>query len=205
MSRLFLVRHGETIWHAENRYAGSSDIPLSPRGEEQGQILARWAAAAQLSHLYASPLRRAQETAAAAERATGLTASVDDRLREVSFGIAEGLTAAELQGRFPDVFAAFLADPAQNFFPGGEDSIAAARRARAAVEEIAASSGPNGRVLLVAHNTLFRLLLCDLLRVPLSRYRTLFPALRNGAVTEIELRPGMLALHAFNVPLQSSL
>jgi probable phosphoglycerate mutase len=56
-------------------------------------------------------------------------------------------------------------------------------------------------VLLVAHNTLFRLLLCNLLGVPLSRYRALFPSLRNGAVTELELVPGNVALLSFNVPL----
>lgn len=205
MSRLFLVRHGETIWHAENRYAGSSDVPLTSRGAEQAQILAEWAASTDLSHIYVSPLRRARDTAAAVERATGLTAKVEQRLREVSFGIAEGLTATDLQDQYPDVLATFLADPAQNFFPGGEDPAVAARRVRAAVEEIATSSGPNGRVLLVGHNTLFRLLLCDLLDVPFARYRTLFPALRNGAATEIELGSGKFGLHALNVSLQTAL
>ena len=67
MTRLVLVRHGETIWHAENRYAGSSDIPLSPRGLEQAEQLAKWASRADLAAIWISPLRRARETAGPSE------------------------------------------------------------------------------------------------------------------------------------------
>jgi hypothetical protein len=54
MSHFFLVRHGETIWHAENRYAGSTDIDLTLQGEQQPLVLRGWALNAQLMHLYAS-------------------------------------------------------------------------------------------------------------------------------------------------------
>ena len=44
MTTLLLVRHGQTVWHEGNRYAGSSDVPLTDVGHEQAQALARWAA-----------------------------------------------------------------------------------------------------------------------------------------------------------------
>lgn len=43
-SRLLLVRHGETEWHAENRYAGVTDVALTPKGVAQGAGLGSWAA-----------------------------------------------------------------------------------------------------------------------------------------------------------------
>lgn len=201
MSRFFLVRHGETIWHDGNRYAGVSDIPLTPLGVQQAAALGVWSRDAGLTHIYVSPLQRARDTAAAAQLSTGLVATVEPRLREVSFGQAEGLTAAEQAERFPDVHAAFLADPGENPLPGGESGREAVKRARPALDEISAACGPDARVLIVAHNTLFRLLLCDLLGVSLGGYRRLFPVLRNGAVTEIDLHNGRFALHSLNVPL----
>jgi probable phosphoglycerate mutase len=204
MSRIFLVRHGETIWHAENRYAGKSDIPLTERGLEQAQTLAMWSRAADLTHLYVSPLQRARDTLAAVEQATGLQARIDNRLREVDFGIAEGLTAPELQERFAGAWAGFLENPVECSFPSGEDPNAAASRVRNAVDEIAERCGPEARVLIVAHSTLFRVLLCNLLGLPLSRYRSLFPSLRNAAVSELEIGAGKVALYSFNVPLRSS-
>lgn len=202
---MFLVRHGETVWHAENRYAGSSNVPLTERGLEQAQTLGAWSRTAELTHIYVSPLQRARDTAAAVEQATGLQSRIDDRLREVDFGVAEGLTAEELRRQSADVWAAFLQDPCRHAFPHGEDPGAAAHRVCRAVEEIAETCGKEARVLIVAHNTLFRLLLCDLLGVPLSQYRSLFPSLRNAAVTELEIGAGKLALYSFNVPLPSSL
>lgn len=205
MSRFFLVRHGETVWHAENRYAGISDIALTEKGLQQAEDLAAWASSAQLTHIYVSPLSRARATAAAAERTTGLAATVEPRIREVNFGAAEGLTSAEQRERFPQEHAAFLSDPAGSPFPGGEQGSDAVERAREALQEIAEQHGAAARILIVAHNTLFRLLLCDLLGVPLGRYRTLFPSLRNGAVTELELSGNNFALYSFNVPLQNTI
>src|SRR5947209_7848035 len=101
MTNLVLSRHGETIWHSENRYAGCTDIPLSPRGYEQAERLARWASSAHLAAIWVSPLLRARETAQAAERATRLPAQVDPRLKELDFGQGEGLTRAEIERSFP--------------------------------------------------------------------------------------------------------
>jgi probable phosphoglycerate mutase len=64
-----------------------------------------------------------------------------------------------------------------------------------------ASTHPQGRVLVVAHNTLIRLSLCSLLSIPLARYRTVFPAVRNGALTEIGLAGENAALLQYNSPL----
>ncbi len=203
MTRLALVRHGETIWNAENRYAGSTDIPLSPRGLEQAELLANWVSSAGFTAIWVSPLRRARETAAPSERITGMTARVDSRLREIHFGRGEGLTNAEIQQSFPQAFAAFEADPVSHHLPGGEDPRDVAERAVECFQEIE-TQHPRGRVLVVTHNTLIRVALCQLLGVPVSKYRTVFPTIANGALSEIELQDGLFSLLKFNVPLELS-
>jgi probable phosphoglycerate mutase len=199
MTWLVLVRHGETIWHAENRYAGSTEIPLNARGREQAERLGRWAAFAQLSAIWVSPQLRTRETAAVAEHATGLVATVDPRLREIDFGHAEGLTVAEIQRDFPEAFLAFQKDPAAHPMPGGEDPCQAAQRAVACFRDIAATSA-DSRVLVVTHGSLLRLALCRLLGIPLSAYRTVYPLILNGAITEISLNADSASLLQFNVP-----
>ncbi len=203
MTRVVLVRHGETIWHAENRYAGSTDIPLSERGTEQAEQLAKWAARAALAAIWVSPLRRARETAAPSEAATGIMARVDPRLREINFGRGEGLTNVEIRQSLPDAFAAYQADPFSHPLPGGEDPRAVVDRAIECLNEIERVHG-QGRVLVVTHNTLIRVALCEFLGVPLSKYRTVFPSMDNAALSEIRLHLGQATLLKFNVPLDST-
>ncbi|MGW1774862.1 histidine phosphatase family protein [Streptomyces sp. NPDC002104] len=192
-----LVRHGETVWHTENRYAGRADIALTERGLRQAEELADWARTRSFDAVLHSPLSRARLTAAPAARAIGATPREDPRLYEIDFGRGEGLNLAEMAERFPEEHAAFLRDPVTHHLPGGEDPRAAADRARACLEEVHREF-PGGRILVVAHNALFRVLLCELLGIDLSAYRQVFPVLDNGTLTEIRLGAGRPALLRFN-------
>ncbi|MCG5213171.1 histidine phosphatase family protein [Streptosporangium sp. KLBMP 9127] len=195
MTTLVLARHGETVWHAENRYTGLTDVELTPRGLEQAERLAVWASTAGLTGVWASPLSRARITAEAVSREV----RTDDRLRELDFGQGDGLTTAEMRERFPEARAAFERDPAAHPLPGGEDPHAAAERFVAALTDIAAGQD-DGRILVVAHTTAIRLALCHLIGVPLGEYRRVFPRLDNCGVTEIRLRDGRAAILQFNSP-----
>ncbi|MFI0167589.1 histidine phosphatase family protein [Streptomyces sp. NPDC017095] len=201
MTDFVLVRHGETVWHAENRYAGRTDVPLTAHGRRQAAELGAWAAGQHLDAVLCSPLSRARLTAAPAATALGLPLRVDERLYEVDFGHGDGLTRAEMAEAFPEALAAFLADPVAHHLPGGEDPAAAAGRATGCLQETARAL-PDGRVLVVAHSTLLRLALCALLGIPLARYRRVFPVLGNGALTELRLRDGQAALLRLNVPVR---
>ncbi len=207
MTVVHFVRHGETVWHAENRYAGVSDIPLTDRGRGQADALARWAASAELTRVLSSDLSRAVETARLSANAVGVPLEVDPRLREVDFGSAEGLTSSDMERDFPAERAAFERAPASAPLPGGEAGRAAVDRAGAVLVELAASGST---ALVVAHTTLGRLLLCHLLGLPLDSYRRVFPRVGNGTVTTFELPAdaasvadlrGAAALLRFNAPV----
>ncbi|WP_395103855.1 histidine phosphatase family protein [Actinomadura sp. SCN-SB] len=196
-STLFLVRHGQTEWHAENRYAGVSDVALTRTGRDQAERLGRWARGAGVDAVWASPLSRSRATAAPAASVLGLPIAIDGDLAEVDFGAAEGHTLAELPRAEVD---AFLADPVANAFPGSEDPRKAVERGTAALRRIAFRHHGE-RVLVVAHNTLLRLTLCGLLGIDPSRYRTVFPRIHNCAVTEVRITGTDTALLSYNVPI----
>ena len=199
MTTFILTRHGETIWHAENRYAGRSDIPLTPKGEQQGAGLARWAAGAGLTGIWSSTLGRAAQTARGSAEATGLELHLDPRLVELDFGQGEGLTAAEMHRQFPDALAAFREDPVASHLPGGEDPVLAIQRYHQVLQAIS-EEDPDGRVLLVAHSTMIRLVLCSYLSLPLAAYRRVFPALGNCSLTELRTGGDGAALLRYNAP-----
>lgn len=201
MTDLVLVRHGETEWHAENRYCGSSDVALTDTGRAQAQVLAGWAAGAGLAAAWSSTLSRARETLAPAAAAAGLAPAADARLCELDFGEGEGRTLAEMRRDFGErTVEAFLADPAGHPLPGGEPPADAAARGAACLAEIA-EAHPQARVLIVWHGTVLRLVLCRLLGIDPSAYRRVFPRVRNGAITEVRLSGGEAALLEYNGPV----
>lgn len=118
--------------------------------------------------MHASPLTRACETAAPSAAAAGLDVVVDAALRELDFGAGEGLTSHEMRERFPADHERFVPDPAGAPLPGGEVPADAAARFLAALDGIAAVH-PTGRVLVVAHDTVIRLVLCRVVGAPLAR------------------------------------
>lgn len=202
MTRLVLVRHGETVWHGENRYAGVTDVALTPRGVAQAHQLAAWAAAADLTCIWTSVLSRARRTAALCATASGVPLVVDKRLRELDFGDGEGLTSGEMGEQFPEALDAFRIDPVNRHLPGGEHPSEAAARFVECLRDIV-DQHPRGRVLVVAHTTAIRLALCRLIGIPLSDYRRTFPFVRNCALTEIELVDDTVAMLEFNTPIDA--
>lgn len=201
-STLLLARHGQTVWHAENRYAGVSDVALTDEGRAQAEALGHWSAAHRVDAVWTSTVSRAAATAEPACRALGLTATREPALRECDFGILEGRTLAEFEAENPARAKAFRADPVAYPFPEAEDPRTAAARGVRALRRIA-TAHQGERVLVVAHNTLLRLALCSLLSIPLGEYRRVFPHLRNAAITELridDINDGTVALLSLNVP-----
>ncbi|MDQ0642001.1 histidine phosphatase family protein [Microbacterium murale] len=206
MTTLYFARHGETEWHAEHRYAGSSDVALVPDAMLQAAGLAAWAGTAELSAIVASPLSRARLTAEPAAEAAGLPLRIDQRLVEIDFGRGEGMSPAELAAAFPEDWAGFGRQPAQHPLPDGESGRAGIARAMPVLDELAAEF-PDGSVLVVGHATLMRLMLCELVGLDPDWYRDIFPALDNSALLELEFPyvgesswPGRARILGINVP-----
>jgi broad specificity phosphatase PhoE len=183
VTRLLLARHGETVWHAENRYTGGRSEPaLTDLGSQQAEQLGKTAVALGVDTVVSSPQQRAVITATPAAEALGVPLHLRPDLREVDFGELEGHTLLEMD---PEAANRFRKDPEANAFPGAEPLAAAGARGAAALRDL--DDLHDGTVLVVAHSTLFRVTLCVLLGLPVKHYRRVFPALDNVALTEIRL------------------
>jgi probable phosphoglycerate mutase len=205
--KLHIARHGETVWHAENRYCGTSDIELTEKGLKQGIQLAVWAKTANLDLILSSDLSRAVITAAPSATACGKDLEIDTRFREVDFGQGEGKTSVEMKAAFPADYQAFIENPGHSPLPDGEAGNIAVERALSALAAIT-NREHSEEVLLVAHSTIGRLIICALTGIPLDSYRRVFPKVINGAITTLLIPKvgksadlyGAGSLLAFNVP-----
>jgi glucosyl-3-phosphoglycerate phosphatase len=166
--RLVLWRHGETLWNAEHRFQGQTDIDLDQTGIEQAGRAARLLASLRPDLIVSSDLSRAAATAAPLARLTGLTVSYDKDLRERHGGSWEGLNDAEIRARYPQEHANWAP-------PDGESATAVADRVGAALyrtaEALAASDQRLG--VVVSHGAAIRFGMARLLGLP----EELFPAL----------------------------
>ncbi|MBA4110012.1 MAG: histidine phosphatase family protein [Leptothrix sp. (in: Bacteria)] len=102
ITRLLVIRHGETAWNLEARIQGHTDIPLNEHGRWQAERLALALADEGLDAIYTSDLQRARDTAQAVARATGLTLQLDQGLRERNFGRLEGMTQNQVALQWPE-------------------------------------------------------------------------------------------------------
>src|SRR5262245_33254006 len=96
-TRVFLIRHGETTLSAEDRFAGSTDVPLGEVGRMQAARLAERLADQGVAAAYCSPMRRAVETAAIVAKPHGIGLVHRDGLREIDHGHWEGLRRADVE------------------------------------------------------------------------------------------------------------
>ena len=196
MRTLILVRHGHTDSSDAGRYLGRTDTDLSARGVHQAEHLAAWIANVRIDAILTSPALRARRTAEIVGSRTALAPTVDERLRELDFGLAEGLTLSDLRATHAEATAAFESDPVAHHFPGGEHPAVAVARLRDTTEDVLQRSWR--RTLLVTHNTLIRLFICEVLGIPLSAYRRRLPIAEHCALTELVTDGDGLALRRFN-------
>lgn len=169
-TRLYLVRHGATQLTAEDRFSGHVGVDLSEEGRAQVRLLAGRLADDHLSAVYASPLSRTMETALILAEPHRLTPLPADGLREISHGRWEGLTRQEVEGQFPDEYAAWELDPFTFAPAGGESGVQVLARALPVIRQIVTGHlGQN--VLVVSHKATLRLLLSSLLGFDARGYR----------------------------------
>jgi broad specificity phosphatase PhoE len=170
MTRLLLVRHGETTLSAEDRFAGSTDVPLGPAGRVQAERLAERLAPDHLAAVYSSPMQRAFETAAIVARPHGIGPIRRDALREIDHGRWEGMRRADVEAQFAEEYAAWEEDPLTVAPAGGESGIAVVARALPAIRGIVTAHAGE-TVLVVSHKATIRLILASLLGFDARGYR----------------------------------
>ena len=152
---LVVVRHGRTAWNHERRVQGQLDPGLDDVGRQQASRVAPVLAGLRPAALWSSDLLRARETTGQLERATGLRASLDPRLREYHLGERQGLTHDEYAPAHPEEYAEFARG---NFsvVPGAESPGEVGARMAAALDAVARETAPGDTSVVVSHGAAVR-------------------------------------------------
>jgi alpha-ribazole phosphatase len=186
---ILLVRHPETEANVTGRYVGRGDAPLTDIGREQavrlvGEI-ADWAPDA----LWSSPLPRAFDVAQAAGGRLGLDVTVDDRLTELDFGDAEGLTYGETVER--GIAFQFKSED-EPVAPEGESRRDILMRTSSVLADVIDATP---RACIVTHGGVFRSAMVELLGLPISEIWTFH--IRNAQLADIAMIEGHGRLERF--------
>ncbi len=170
MTRLILVRHGETEWNRIERFRGRADIPLNPLGLAQAEATGKRIAAEWLPEaIYSSPLSRAFKTAEAIAGKLSLPVISHQGLIDIDYGQWQGLTPEEAKKRWPELVTAWYRSPHKVEIPGGESLRSLRRRSLAVLEEIG-TRHRGQTIVLVGHTVLNRVLLLAILGLGNKRF-----------------------------------
>ena len=171
VTRLYLIRHGATTLSAEDRFAGSIDVDLSDEGRRQVERWRRVSPTTNVAAVYASPLRRCADTAAAIARPHGLEPRLRDGLREIAHGRWEGLRRSEVEARFAEEYAAWEADPFTFAPEGGESGLNVLARALPCIRDDGRRITRAATSSIVSHKATLRLVISSLLGFDARGYR----------------------------------
>ena len=158
---VYVIRHGETIWNAEGRLQGSMDIELNASGRQVAGELGEQLENVPFDYIFSSPLIRAYETACLIRGHRNIPIIRDDRLREISFGVAEGIHRSEwLDESSPHRF--FFDEPAKYLPPEkGETLEDVCVRTRSFLQEkVEPLYEKCERIMIVAHGALNKGMMC---------------------------------------------
>ncbi len=169
MTRIILVRHGETTWNVEGRYQGQENTPLSERGLQQGQLLAVGLCNIPIDICISSPLQRSFQTCQFCAELHKLPVIADDRLLEINHGSWEGVLAKDIAAQYPQEFALWHSQPHLVQMPGGENLEDVRKRARAAFDDYV-KTYPDKTVLVAAHDAVNKAIICDLLGLGMEHF-----------------------------------
>lgn len=190
--KLLLVRHGQTDWNTAMRTQGLTNIPLNAAGRLQAQRLSGRLQGRDICAVYASPLLRAQQTAAPAAALLGLSIQEEPLLIERNFGDWEGVTFDKLQELYPEELGRWRTDPMNCTPPGAEPLEDVLERCRRFIASLTSRHSKADTVLVVGHSVPLRMILADALALPGAMLHAI--RIDNCALSCLQLEPVMLTL-----------
>jgi broad specificity phosphatase PhoE len=192
---LWLIRHAEVEARYQGVFGGQIDMDLSPRGREQANALAKFLRSKTLSAIYASPMKRVQQTLQPWVVNGVPRPTIVPDLREVDFGAWTGLTLGQVQDNFGVSAWAWLDQLECDAVPKAECAATFRSRVEPCLREIIRRHSGQ-EVALVCHGGVIRMILTILLDIPFSR--TGLFQIEYASLTQVRLRPEQTELQLLN-------
>ncbi|MCX5696124.1 MAG: histidine phosphatase family protein [Candidatus Omnitrophica bacterium] len=191
VTRLTLIRHGVTEWNKKGRYCGFRDVGLSKEGEEQAKSLAKSLKSFKFDKIYSSDRSRALQTGRILFKECKIIRV--RALREINFGVLEGLKHKEIMKKYPLAYKKWLSDPYQDCIPKAEPMSVFKKRVNQAIEKIVRlNSGKD--LAIVCHGGVIGILVCGILKK--NNFWRYVP--KATSLTVIEYKKGKPRIKQFN-------
>lgn len=190
-TKIILIRHGETDWNCKKRYCGFLDININERGKKQARKLLQRLKEEKIHRVYSSDRKRAIQTAKIIFKKLKIEKIPD--LKEMHFGIFEGLTYKQTMKNYPLIYKKWLKSPYNITVPEGESLREFNKRAVGAIKKIVALN-KNKTVAVVCHGGVISAFLNHILKS--KKFWKHIP--NSGSLSIIEYRNGGPKIKLFN-------
>ncbi len=179
-TEITIIRHGETIWNAQQRIQGHRNSKLSENGIRQAGLVAKALVKRDFDVLISSDLERAAETAGIINKLLQLPLEYNKNMRERSFGIVEGMTLAEMKEKFPREYRSYKEREPGFKFSGGESIEQLFNRVTSEIEAIARKF-ENKKVLIVSHGLVLETMMYKTFNIKLNSPRVF--SINNSSIS----------------------
>lgn len=169
ITKVYVVRHGQTAWNLEEVFRGRADIPLDDTGKKEVHLAGEALKDETIHAIYSSPLSRSMETAENIAKFQNIDVAPLDAIIDISYGDWEGKPLAEIQKKFPDLYELWLKEPHSVCFPNGETLEQVGSRATEAVNRLVAQH-KDENIALVAHRVPNKVICCALIGIDYSNF-----------------------------------
>ena len=194
-TRLLLIRHGEVEATYQKKFGGWIDMNLSPNGRRQARTLADYLRHKTIDAIYASPMKRVQQTLAPTLKLDSHRQIILDGLREINFGDWTGLGWQEVEERFKFPSHKWLDEIQSRGSPNGETGKAFRQRVEPCLRQILAKH-PGQNVAIFCHGGVIRMLLAILIKLPLPK--TNHFDIEYASITQLALHTHLAEVELLN-------
>lgn len=166
MSKIYLVRHGESVANTKGIYQGQTyDTNLSKLGQKQAKMLSVFFEKINVDLIYSSPLKRTKETSRHAFSKFGYLINTEELIIETNHGQWEGLKKEIVMLRWPEEYSKWMNEPMMAKFPGGESFVQTEQRVltwwKSAIQK-------KGNIVVVTHDNIIRVILASISGISLN-------------------------------------
>lgn len=169
MTKLYLVRHGETEWNKASKIQGKTDTELSAEGIEQAHKLAKRLSNEDINVIFSSSLKRALRTAEIIKEYKSCRIVKSDKYHEICLGPWEGMTINEIEEKYTEHFRVYREDPANFKLPGAETFLDLTERTYNEIINIV-NKYDDKNILLVSHGTTIKAAIIKILGIDIINY-----------------------------------
>ncbi len=185
--KIYLIRHGETVYNKESIFRGRADIPLNENGRKQALTTALKLKGLGIEAIFSSPLKRAIETADIISSEIGAPVTQCVSFQNIDVGEWQAKAKADVQKQYPDLWRKWLSTPEDLLIPGGEMISDVRERSVAGLKDLIGNDQTPGVFAIVSHRSVFKCLIAGLLGMNAPYFWKL--RLDNCSISTVEHSP----------------